>query len=125
MKRLRLAALILPAIFAAACVPIHVGATDWPAVDGRIVNIITGKPVAGATVTVRSGVADFSATATSDSNGNFHFDRHAHEEWVHSDRYDAVFPPGTITIAAPAYAPFEHKLDGSMSVDAIALAPSR
>jgi len=125
MKPLRLAALLIPAVLVSACIPIHVAATDWPAVDGHIINIMDGKPVPGATVTVNSGIADFSATTTSDSNGNFRFDQHAHEEWVHSDRYDAVFPPGTITITAPAYAPFEHKLDGSMSTDAIALAPSR
>jgi hypothetical protein len=123
--RLHLAALIALPVLASACVPIHVEATDWPAVDGGVVDVISGKPVAGATITVRSSMADFSTTTTSDKNGAFHIARHAHEVWTHSDRYDPVFPPAVITVTAPAYAPFEHKLDGAMSVEAIPLAPSR
>jgi hypothetical protein len=123
--RLQLAALIGLAVLVSACVPIHVEATDWPAVDGRVVDVITGKPVAGATVAVRSSMGDFSTTTTTDKDGAFQLARHAHEEWVHSDRYDPVFPPATITVSAPAYAPFEHKLDRTMSVEAIALAPTR
>jgi hypothetical protein len=123
--RIRLAALIMPAVMAAACVPVHVEATDWPAVDGAVVDVMTGKPVAGATVTVRSTMRDFSTTATTDKNGAFQLARHSHDEWVHSDRYDPVFPPAVITVTAPAYAPFEHKLDKTMSVEAIPLAPIR
>ncbi|HTJ64335.1 MAG TPA: carboxypeptidase-like regulatory domain-containing protein [Alphaproteobacteria bacterium] len=123
--RLTLAVLIAPALLASACVPIHTEATDWPGVDGNVLDVISGKPVAGATIAVRSGVGDFSTTTTTDRNGVFHLTRHAHQEWVHSDRYDAVFPAGTITVTAPGYAPFEHKLDQSMSFEAIPLAPTR
>jgi hypothetical protein len=123
--RLSLAALIAPALLASACVPIHATATDWPSVDGKVVDVISGKPVAGATILVHSGVGDFSATTTSGPDGTFHLARHAHEEWVHSDRYEAVFPPADIGVTAAGYAPFQHKLDATMSTEAIPLAPNR
>ena len=124
MKRLLLAALILPAMLATACVPIHVVWTDWPDVDGKAVDVVTGKPVAGAAVAIRAAGADFSANTVTGADGMFHFAQHTHDQWT-SYQFNNVFPPAAISITATGYNHFENRLDGSMSLDAIPLTPGR
>jgi hypothetical protein len=124
MKSLQLAALILPAVLASACIPIKVSRTDWPAVDGMVFNVATGKPVGGAAVSVRATDSDLSASTTTANDGTFHFEQHTRAQWTPYYSND-VFPPAVISITAPGYEHFEHKLDGSMAVESIPLAPSR
>ncbi len=119
-----LATLILPAFLASACIPIQVSWTDWPAEDGMIFDVSTGKPIAGATVTIHATGSDLSATTTTAKDGTFHFSQHTHAQWT-PYYSDGKAPPAGISITAAGYAPFEHKLDGSMTVESIALAPSR
>ena len=124
MKRLRIAALILPAMLASGCTPpIHVAWTDWPDVEGKTFDVVTGKPVAGAAVAIHATGADFSANTTTDADGTFHFSPHMRDRWV-PYYFDNVFPPAVISITAPGYDHFENKLDGSMSLDAIPLTPT-
>ncbi len=125
MKRPFLTALLISTMLASACVPIHVGGADWPATDGRIVDVVTGKPIAGATVKIHGTGSDASATTTSDANGMFHFSRHLRVEWKADSTEDTSFPAPVLSITAAGYGPFENTLDGSMSVESIPLAPSR
>ncbi len=124
MKRLLLAVLIVPMMLVSACVPIHVVWTDWPDVDGKAINVVTGKPVAGAAVAIHAAVADFSANTVTAADGTFHFSEHQHDQWTRY-QFNNVFPPAVISITAPGYDHFENKLDGSMSLDAIPLTPGR
>jgi hypothetical protein len=124
MKRLLLAALILPATLLSACVPIHVVWTDWPDVEGKAVNVVTGKPVAGAAVAIHATAGDFSANTVTAADGTFYFPQHLHDQWTHY-QFNNVFPPAMISITAPGYDHFENRLDGSMSLDAIPLTPGR
>jgi len=104
--------------------PIHVAWTDWPTVEGRTVDVVTGEPVAGAAVTIHANGADFSASTTTGADGTFHFPRHTHDQWV-SYEFNNDFPSAVISVTAPGYAHFEGKLDGTMSIEAIPLAPIR
>jgi hypothetical protein len=125
MKRLRVAALILPAMLASGCSPpIHVAWIDWPTVEGKAVDVVTGKPVAGAAVAIHATGADFSASTTTGADGTFHLERHTHDQWV-SYEFNNDFPPAVISVTAPGYSHFDSKLDGSMSIDAIPLTPIR
>ncbi len=124
MKSLHLAALIMPAFLASACIPIQVSRTDWPAVDGMVFNVATGKPVAGAAVAVHATDSDFNANTTTANDGTFHFSQHTRTQWTPYYSND-VFPPAVISITAVGYEHFEHKLDDSMAVESIPLAPSR
>jgi hypothetical protein len=123
MKRLLLAALILPTMLASGCAPIHTVWIDWPTVDGRAVDVVTGKPIAGASVTIRAAGSDVSASTATAADGTFHFSRHTHDQWT-PYQFNNDFPPAVISVTAPGYQPFENKLDGSMSVEAIPLTPS-
>jgi hypothetical protein len=123
MKRLLLAALIIPAMLASGCSPpIHVVWIDWPTVEGRAVDVVSGKPVAGATVAIHANGADFSDSTTTGADGTFHLARHTRDQWV-SYEFNNDFPPALISVTAPGYAHFEGKLDGTMSIEAIPLAP--
>ena len=122
MKLQHLAVLILPAFLATACIPIQVSWTDWPAEDGMIFDVTTGKPIAGATVTIHATSSDLSASTTTGKDGTFHFEQHTHAQWT-PYYSDGKAPPAAISITAPGYEPFEHKLDGSMAVESIPLAP--
>jgi hypothetical protein len=124
MKRLLLAALILPTVLVSACIPIHVVWTDWPDVEGKAVDVVTSKPVAGATVAIHAAGSDFSASTTTGADGTFHFSQHTHDQWT-SYQFNNVFPPAVISITAPGYDHFENRLDGSMSLDSIPLTPGR
>ena len=124
MKSLHLAALILPAFLASACIPIQVSWTDWPAVDGMVFNVATGKPVAGAAVTVHATGSDLSVSTTTANDGTFHFSQHTHAQWT-PYYSDGTPPPAVISITAVGFEHFEHKLDDSMAVESIPLAPSR
>jgi hypothetical protein len=124
MKPLHLAALILPAFLASACIPIQVSRTDWPALDGMVFNVATGKPVAGAAVTVHATDSDLSTNTVTANDGTFHVSQHTRAQWTPYYSND-VFPPAVISITAPGFEHFEHKLDGSMAVESIPLAPSR
>jgi hypothetical protein len=124
MKRLLLTALILPTVLVSACIPIHVVWTDWPDVDGKAVDVVTSKPVAGATVAIHATGSDFSASTATGADGTFHFSRHTHDQWT-SYQFNNVFPPAVISITAPGYDHFENRLDGSMSLDSIPLTPGR
>jgi hypothetical protein len=123
MKRPRLATLMLATVLVSACVPIHITWTDWPDVDGRAIDITTGRPVAGAAVAIRATGADFSANTTTGADGTFHFSHHTHDQWVRY-QFNDVFPPAVISVTAPGYDRFENKLDGSMSVESIPLTPA-
>jgi len=122
VKRLLLAPLALALLLVAGCVPIRVTWIDWPDIDGRVIDVVTGKPVAGAAVAIRAAGADFSANATTGADGTFHLSRHTRDQWVQPD-FNNVFPPAVIAVTAGGYDRFESKLDGSMSVGAIPLAP--
>jgi hypothetical protein len=124
MKRVLLAVLIVPMMLVSACVPIHVVWTDWPDVDGKAVDVVTGKPVAGAAVAIHAATADFSANTVTGADGTFHFAEHTHDQWT-SYQFNNVFPPAMLSITAPGYSHFENKLDGSMFLDAIPLTPVR
>jgi Carboxypeptidase regulatory-like domain len=123
VNQLRLAALVLTMAFVSACVPIHVAWIDWPTIDGRAVDILTGKPVAGATVAIHASGSDFSANTTTGPDGTFRFLQHTHDQWV-SYQFDNVFPPAMISVNASGYGHFESRLDGAVSIDAIPLTPS-
>jgi hypothetical protein len=123
MKRLRIAALIIPAMLASGCSPpIHVAWIDWPTIEGKAVDVVTGKPVGGAAVAIHATAADFSANTRTSADGTFQFPRHTHDEWV-SYEFNNDFPPAVISVTAPGYDHFESKLDGSMSVESIPLTP--
>jgi hypothetical protein len=124
MKRLLPAALMLPLVFVAGCIPIHVAWTDWPDIDGKAVNLLTGKPVAGAAVAIHASGAEFSATTTTAADGTFRLSQHTHDQWV-PYQFNNVFPPAVISVTAPGYAHFESKLDGAVSVDPILLTPTQ
>ncbi|HEX4505833.1 MAG TPA: hypothetical protein VH722_08890 [Alphaproteobacteria bacterium] len=124
MKRLRLATLILATMLISGCIPIHVTWIDWPDIDGRVIDVTTRKPIAGAALAIHAATADFSASTTTAADGTFHFSRQTHDAWVQSDFHN-VFPPAMISVTAPGYDRFENRLDGSMSVEAIPLTPVR
>jgi hypothetical protein len=123
MKRLLPAILLLPMMLVAGCIPIHVAWTDWPDIDGRAVDLLTGKPIAGAAVAIHASGAEFSANAITGADGTFHLSEHTHDQWV-SYQFNNVFPPAAISVTAPGYAHFESRLDGAMSVDPILLTPT-
>jgi hypothetical protein len=105
-----------------ACIPIHVTWTDWPDVDGKTVDLLTSKPIAGATVAIRATGADFSASTVTAADGTFRLPQHKHDQWV-PYQFNNVFPPAVLSVTAPGYAHFEGKLDGATSVDPILLTP--
>jgi hypothetical protein len=125
MKLWHLAALTIPAMLVAGCIPIRSGATDWPAVDGKVIDGMTGKPIAGAAVKIRATASDLSEMTTTDANGRFSFSRREHEAWKAYDAPADNSPAPVISVTAPAHYPFEHRLDGSMSPETIPLAPSQ
>jgi len=122
MKRLLVAHLTFAVVLVSGCVPIRVAWVDWPDIDGKVIDVVTGKPVVGAAVGVHAAGADFSASTTTGTDGAFHLSRHTRDQWVQYD-FKNNFPSAAIAVTATGYDRFDGKLDGSMSIEAIPLAP--
>ncbi len=84
------------------------GATDRRALAGRVVDALTGEPIGGATVSLRTGEGEEIAAADSADDGSFSF--------------AAVSGPAILAASAPGYAFLTEEIDAGEVV--LALDPS-
>ena len=120
MRYLVLAAMtILP-----ACVPYH--SHDAPHVAGRVVNSVTGQPIAAATVAMSADPAWDGRGRTvrthTDTHGYFSLPEIDH--WFVAPLSDGIVDgEGTLSVEAPGYRPHREKRTLSTETLSIPLAP--
>jgi len=132
--------ILIPVVFLislTACVPIRVDYPDWPDTTGKVVDVTSGSPIAGATVTVSASPSMTTASTITGPDGGFHFPRHTHKAWIPSPPYDLAYAPSTLSVTAvshrrfqeqiPSFAWEDGKHDGALAVPTITLmaAPSQ
>ena len=84
------------------CIPFPVRWQDTPPVSGQVIDAMSARPVAGATVIVRSLGSARSATTVTGADGTFNLAPVTHWRVIPLPM-DVIEPPSTLTIGAAGY----------------------
>ena len=102
------------------CVEITV--YDSPGMQGTVVDAFSSKPIADATLSVKSNATAVTHTL---ADGSFSLAAIARKVKVLPLPYDSVTPGGTLLVSAPGYQPKELTFHGGNHTDiSIALEPA-